>query len=86
MLEEAAPRRTVSAAETRRTTRAARQAWALDHVRTTGMLTARAYAAAQGASEDTALRNLRDLVERRLVEAHGATNNRHYVLRVDGDR
>jgi len=85
MLEEAAPARVTSAARTSRTTRAARQAWALDHLRTTGALTARAFATAQGISEDTALRDLRDLVDRRLVEARGATNNRHYVLRVDGD-
>ncbi len=85
MLEEAAPTRTPPTAKTTRTIRAARQAWVLDHLRTTGALTARAFATAQAISEDTALRDLRDLVDRGLVEARGATNNRHYILRLDGD-
>ena len=85
MLAEAAPQRGAGEPMLRgRAKRADRQARALDHLRTRGPLTARDYAAGQGVSEDTALRDLRDLVERGLVEARGETNNRHYVLRLDG--
>jgi ATP-dependent DNA helicase RecG len=63
---------------------AARQAWALAQLRTVGPLTARAYAAALGVSPNTALRDLRDLVARGLVQAHGTTNDRRYVLRREG--
>jgi ATP-dependent DNA helicase RecG len=59
-----------------------RQAWALDYLRTAGPLTARDYAAALGISPATALRDLRDLVRRDLVEATGTTNDRRYRLRV----
>lgn len=66
-----------------RASRATRQAWALDRLRTQGPLTVRTLAATQGISEDTALRDLRDLVAQGLIEARGETNNRHYVLRLD---
>ena len=61
-----------------------RQVWALDYLRTTGPLTARTYADALGMSPVTALRNLRDLVARGLVEATGTTNDRRYRLTLDG--
>ena len=83
MLEEAAPVRTTPATSPTRMPRAARQAWVLDHLRTVGPLTARAFATARGISEDTALRDLRDLVDQGLVAARGETNLRHYVLRLD---
>lgn len=85
MLEGRTPTGTPPATKTTRTSRATRQAWALDHLRTAGALTARAFATAQGISEDTALRDLRDLVDRGFVEARGETNNRHYILRLTGD-
>jgi predicted HTH transcriptional regulator len=59
-----------------------RQRWALDHLRTVGPLTVRDYAAALNVSPATALRDLRDLVRRELVEALGTTNDRRYSLRV----
>lgn len=82
LLREFGPRQATPTAPAR-ATREARQAWALDHLRTQGPLTARAFAAAQGVSEDTALRDLRDLVDQGLVEARGVTNNRQYVLHLD---
>lgn len=66
-------------------TSAERQAWALDHLRTAGPLTARDYAEALGVSPATALRDLRDLVRRGVVDASGTTNDRRYRLRVGRD-
>lgn len=62
-----------------------RQAWALDRLRTVGPLTARDYAEALGVSPATALRDLRDLVRRGVVDASGTTNDRRYRLRVGRD-
>lgn len=62
-----------------------RQSWALDHLRTVGPLTAREYAAALGVSAATALRDLRDLAQRGLVDASGTTNDRRYHLRATPD-
>jgi len=67
-------------------TMAERQAWALDHLRTNGPLTAREYAAALDVSPATALRDLRDLVRRGLVEATGTTNDRRYRLHISSGR
>jgi ATP-dependent DNA helicase RecG len=63
-----------------------RQRWALEHLRTVGPLTVRDYAAALNVSPATALRDLRDLVQRELVEAFGTTNDRRYSLRVRAGR
>jgi tetratricopeptide (TPR) repeat protein len=60
--------------------RAERQAWALEHLRTDGPLSPRAYATTLGVSVDTALRDLHELVDRGLVQAAGTTRDRRYVL------
>src|SRR5207247_811772 len=52
-----------------RLSRTERQAWALEHLRATGPLSPRAYATALAVSVDTALRDLQQLVDRRLVQA-----------------
>jgi len=57
-----------------------RQAWLLQHLRTIGPLTPRAYAEAVTVSMDTAQRDLRDLVQRGLIQAQGTTRDRRYVL------
>ena len=48
-----------------------RQAWALEHLRREGPLSPRAYAAALGVSVDTAVNDLRALVEQGLVRRKG---------------
>jgi hypothetical protein len=63
-----------------RLTRPDRQAWALGHLRTTGPLSPRAYARALAVSVDTALLDLRALVDAGLVRAQGTTRDRRYVL------
>lgn len=63
--------------------RRARQAWALDYMRTTGPLGIREYAEAQSVSTDTALRDLRGLVAEGHVQAQGTTSDRRYALRTD---
>lgn len=63
--------------------RRARQAWALDYMRTTGPLGIREYAEAQSVSTDTALRDLRGLVAEGHVQAQGTTSDRRYALRPD---
>jgi tetratricopeptide (TPR) repeat protein/DNA-binding XRE family transcriptional regulator len=60
--------------------RTERQAWAMEHLRTAGPLSPRAYATALGVSVDTALRDLQELVDRGLVQAAGTTRDRRYVL------
>jgi len=85
MREEVAPPQVIAVAPPLRKSRAARQAWILDHLRTVGPLTVREVVTAQVISEDTALRDLRDLIDQGLVIARGETNNRHYVLRLAGD-
>jgi tetratricopeptide (TPR) repeat protein len=67
----------------RRLSRTQRQAWALEHLRTAGPLSPRAYATALGVSVDTALRDLQELVGRGLVRAAGTTKDRRYVLAGD---
>jgi tetratricopeptide (TPR) repeat protein len=66
-----------------------RHAWALDRLRADGALSPRAYARALGVSVDTALLDLRELVDRGLLRAEGTTKDRRYVLageeRRDGD-
>ena len=62
-----------------------RQAWALEHLRTIGPLMAREHAAGLDVSAATALRDLRDLVQRGLVDASGTTNDRRYHLRTMAD-
>jgi ATP-dependent DNA helicase RecG len=61
-------------------TPAERQAWVLDHLRTVGPLSPRAYAEALGISVDTAQRDLRALVRQGRVQAHGTTHDRRYTL------
>jgi predicted ArsR family transcriptional regulator len=55
----------------------------LEHLRTTGPLSPRAYATALAVSVDTALRDLHELVDRGLVQAAGTTRDRRYVLAGD---
>jgi hypothetical protein len=64
----------------KRLSRAQRQAWAVEHLRTAGPLSPRAYATALAISGDTALRDLQELVDRRRVQATGTTKDRRYVL------
>jgi ATP-dependent DNA helicase RecG len=61
-----------------------RQAWVLDHLRTVGPISPRAFAAATGVDRRTALSDLRALEERGLVQAQGTTTNRRYALRPPG--
>jgi predicted ArsR family transcriptional regulator len=63
--------------------RTERQAWALEHLRTAGPLSTRAYAEALGVSGDTALRDLQELVDWGVVQAAGTTRNRRCVLAGD---
>lgn len=65
--------------------RTARQAWAVERLRTTGPLSPRAYAAALEVSVDTALRDLQELVGRGLVRAVGTTKDRRYMLADEDD-
>ena len=67
----------------RRLSRTERRAWALEHLRTAGPLSPRAYATALGVSGDTALRDLQELVNRGLIQAAGTTKDRRYALTVD---
>ncbi len=60
-----------------------RQDWALRRLRTGGPLTVREYMAVLGVAQNTALRDLRDLVARGLVQPSGTTNDRRYSLRSD---
>jgi tetratricopeptide (TPR) repeat protein len=68
----------------RRLSRTERQGWAVEHLRTAGPLSPRAYAAALGVSVDTALRDLQELMDRGLVQAAGTTRDRRYVRAGDG--
>jgi tetratricopeptide (TPR) repeat protein len=68
------------ASTSRRLTRTERQAWALEQLRTAGPLSPHAYAAALAVSDDTALRDLQELVDQGLVQAAGTTKDRRYVL------
>ena len=54
--------------------------WAVEHLRTAGPLSPRAYATALAISGDTALRDLQELVNRGRVQATGTTKDRRYVL------
>jgi tetratricopeptide (TPR) repeat protein len=65
---------------TARASRAERQAQALEYLRTGSPLTPRACASMLGVSVDTALRDLRELVDRGLAQATGTTRDRRYVL------
>ena len=67
----------------RRLARTERQEWALEHLRTAGPLSPRAYARALAVSVDTALRDLQELGDRGLVQAAGTTRDRRYVLAGD---
>ena len=64
----------------RRLSRTERQAWAVEYLRTAGPLSPRAYATALAISVDTALLDLRALVDKGLVRAEGTTKNRRYSL------
>jgi tetratricopeptide (TPR) repeat protein len=70
----------------KRLTRAERQAWAFARLRADGALSPRAYARALQVSVDTALLDLRELVDRGLVRAEGTTKDRRYVLAGDARR
>jgi predicted HTH transcriptional regulator len=74
-----------SAPAGKRASRTERQAWALEHLRTDGPLSPRAYAEALGVSVDTALRDLQALVDRGLVQAAGTTRDRRYMRAGDAD-
>jgi tetratricopeptide (TPR) repeat protein len=76
----ARPRTVARGRDGGRRSRQDRQAWALERLHTAGPLSPRAYAAAMAVSADTALLDLRDLVDRGLVRAEGRTKNRRYVL------
>ena len=58
----------------------------MDRLRADGALSPRAYARALGVSVDTALLDLRELVDRGLVRAQGTTKDRRYVLADDERR
>jgi non-specific serine/threonine protein kinase len=64
--------------------RADRLTWAVEHLRTVGPLSPRAYMAALGVERRTAVRDLRALEAGGLVAAQGTTTDRRYVLRHDG--
>jgi hypothetical protein len=55
----------------------------VEHLRTPGPLSPRAYATALAVSVDTALLDLRGLVDHGLVRAEGTTKDRRYVLAGD---
>jgi predicted ArsR family transcriptional regulator len=55
----------------------------VEHLRTAGPLSPRAYATALGVSGDTALRDLQELVDRGRVQATGTTKDRRYGLAGD---
>ena len=52
----------------------------MEHLRTVGALSPRAYATALAVSVDTALLDLRALVDQGVVRPEGTTKNRRYVL------
>jgi len=60
---------------------AERQAWLLKYLRTKGPLRPREYVNALGIERRTAIRDLRALEDRGLIEAHGTTKDRRYMLR-----
>jgi len=60
-----------------------RQAWVLERLRTEGPISPREYATALGVSVDTAVNDLRELVEQGLVRAEGTTKDRRYLLRTE---
>jgi tetratricopeptide (TPR) repeat protein len=64
----------------RRLTRTARQSWVLEHLRREGAISPRTYAGALGVSVDTALLDLRELVQQGLTRAEGTTKDRRYLL------
>ena len=66
-----------------RLSRPERHTWALARLQADGSLSPRAYAQALAVSVDTALLDLRELMERGLVRAEGTTRNRRYVLVCD---
>jgi len=63
-----------------RLSRTERQTRALEHLRVVGALSPREYAALLEVSEDTALRDLRELVDRCVLQAAGKTRDRRYLL------
>jgi tetratricopeptide (TPR) repeat protein len=63
-----------------RLSRTERHARAVEHLRTNGPLSPRAYASALAVSLDTALRDLQALGARGVVQAAGTTRNRRYTL------
>jgi predicted HTH transcriptional regulator len=76
-------RQQTAAPARRRRSQTQRQECALVHLRTVGALSPRAYADVFRVSIDTALRDLRELVDRDLVRAAGTTRDRRYVLAGD---
>jgi len=72
-----------SVSSTARRRRPDRQTWVLERLRTEGPISPRVYAAALGVSVDTAVNDLRELVEQGLVRAEGTTKDRRYVLRTE---
>jgi hypothetical protein len=63
-----------------RLSRPERLAWTVEYLRTVGSLSPRVYATTLAVSVDTALLDLRALVDTGLVRAEGTTRNRRYVL------
>jgi predicted HTH transcriptional regulator len=68
-----------------RSPRVVRQVWVLEHLQQVGEISPRGYAAALGVSVDTALLDLRELVDSGQVRAEGSTKNRRYSLRVGAE-
>jgi hypothetical protein len=68
------------ASQAPRLSRADRQTWVMEHLQVNGSISPRAYAAALGVSVDTALLDLRELVQRGCVQAEGTTKDRCYRL------
>jgi DeoR/GlpR family transcriptional regulator of sugar metabolism len=62
-----------------------RHAWNLRHLGAVGSLSPREYVTTLGIERRTAIRDLRALQERGLIEAHGTTTDRRYTLRREGD-
>jgi hypothetical protein len=81
----AKPRATQDVAAAKSLSQEERHAWNLRHLGAVGSLSPREYVTTLGIVRRTAIRDLRALQERGLIEAHGTTTDRRYTLRREGD-